>query len=244
MDILYIVGTGSKWNNNELRYSLRSIAKYGKNIGRVYLCGYKPDWVSREVTHIAAKDIYNRKHKNILHKVRCAMDFSDIGRHFLISSDDHYYIRETDFEELPLYYRAEEIPDKMPKNNNNEYFRSLIQTRQLLERHGLPIFQTNPHCNTHFDADIYEAYQSLFNDCFKLLYGGEMNCVMGNLLIKEGWEAKPFHDSKLSGKYNTEELFRERIGDAECLSSTSAIRDTYIQKWLIEHFPDKCKYEL
>jgi hypothetical protein len=29
-DILYIVGNSSKWNHKELRYSLRSIDKYGE----------------------------------------------------------------------------------------------------------------------------------------------------------------------------------------------------------------------
>ena len=44
MDILYVVGTGSKWDNNELRYSLRSIDKYGINIDRVFIVGTKPDF--------------------------------------------------------------------------------------------------------------------------------------------------------------------------------------------------------
>ena len=56
MDILYVIGKGSEWNNNELRFSLRSIAKYGKNIDRVFIVGYKPDFVSDEVTFIPCDD--------------------------------------------------------------------------------------------------------------------------------------------------------------------------------------------
>ena len=35
MDVLYIVGTGSKHDNLELRWSLRSLAKFGRGVGRV-----------------------------------------------------------------------------------------------------------------------------------------------------------------------------------------------------------------
>lgn len=44
MDILYIVGKGrSLCDNKELRYSLRSLAKYGKNIDRIFVAGYCPE---------------------------------------------------------------------------------------------------------------------------------------------------------------------------------------------------------
>ena len=48
MDILYVVGRGSTWNNNELKYSLRSIAKNGINVDRVFIVGYIPDFINRE----------------------------------------------------------------------------------------------------------------------------------------------------------------------------------------------------
>jgi len=53
MDIVYLMGEGySKCNYNELRYSLRSIDKYGKNVDRVYVIGYCPEWLSDEIIKI------------------------------------------------------------------------------------------------------------------------------------------------------------------------------------------------
>lgn len=37
MDILYVIGRGSKWENNELRYSLRSLEKNGINVGNIFI---------------------------------------------------------------------------------------------------------------------------------------------------------------------------------------------------------------
>ncbi|MBR2266613.1 MAG: hypothetical protein IJ882_08170 [Paludibacteraceae bacterium] len=244
MDILYIVGTGSTWDNNELRYSLRSIAKNGRNVDRVFLVGYKPDFVSKEVVYIPCDDPYPAKHKNILHKTICAVENSDISRHFLVSSDDHFYIKPTDFDALPVYYRNEEIPAVPPKGQQySPYHLSLVATRNLLIQNALPVFQTNPHCNTHWDVDVFERYRYLFEQCFRLTMGGEMNCVMGNLLIKEGAEHVPFNDSKLGTKCN-EKNMRERVGDANCISGVSGIVNTFLPDWLAREFPDKCRYEV
>ena len=244
MDILYIVGTGSNWDNNELRYSLRSIEKFGRNVGRVYIAGNKPDFVSDLVTHIPCKDETNRKHKNILKKVLAAMQSSDIGKHFLISSDDHFYMREVDFDNYPVYYQASVIQttpaDKSKKPNH--YHLSLADTKSMLERWGLPTFQTNPHCNTHFDADLYKLYFPLFAEALNKEYGGELNCLMGNMLIADGYQPKRFVDKKIGDFADTKDLF-EQIGDTECFSISDAAVRCGIGGFLKTMFPEKSKYE-
>ena len=242
MDILYVVGTGSEWDNNELRYSLRSIAKNGKNIGRVFLVGYKPEWVNDAVIHIPCDDPYGQPHKNILHKVLTAAYHSSIGSHFIISSDDHYYMRPTDFNKLPIYYREKEIPEKV-RDSWSIYCNSLHDTRNILLDAGLTIYQTNPHCNTHFDVGVYEKNKSIFDLCMWLPNGGELNCVMGNLLIKEGWKAAHFDDAKLSSKMTLAEV--EQIAKKrECLSSVPNIANSALAKYLEKEFDKKCKYEI
>lgn len=241
MDILYVVGTGSEWNNNELRYSLRSIAKNGKNIGRVFLVGFKPEWVSDKVIHIPCDDPYGQPHKNILHKVLTAAYNSKIDSHFLISSDDHYYVKQTDFNKLPVYYREKTIPENV-RDRWSIYCNSLHDTRSILLEKGLTIYQTNPHCNTHFDVGIYEKYKNIFDLCMWIPNGGELNCVMGNLLIKEGWKAAPFKDAKLSSRLSLAEV--EYIAkECECLSSVPNIEQSALAKYLEKEFNKKSIYE-
>ena len=244
MDILYVVGNGSLWQDNELRYSLRCLAYYGINVGRVFIVGHKPAFVNDEVTFIPCDDPYDMAHKNILHKVLYAIEHSDIAPHFLISSDDHFYIKHTDFDRLPVYYREWAIPERVPFDKmSNPYNHSLVETRRLLERHGLPVYQTNPHCNTHFDVAVYRAHKDIFDECFTLPHGGELNCVMGNLLIASGVVPAHFHDSKVGGRYNTQTAFMMRIQDANCVSGVPRIGNTYLANWLIRHFPNKCRFE-
>lgn len=244
MDILYVVGKGSDWNNNELRYSLRSIAKNGRNIGRVFLVGYKPDFVSDNVIHIPCDDPYDRKHKNILHKVIYAIEHSDIAPHFLISSDDHYYVLPTDFDNLPVFYRYLHMPEKVVgKDLWNEYCCSLHDTRGLLLDHNLSDFQTNPHCNTHFDVAVFNKYRFIFDEAMRMPYGGELNCIMGNLLITmEGVAPVRFNDSKLYSKVTMEEI-EKSAALSGCLSSADNVAKSVLTEYLEKKFNTKCKYE-
>ena len=244
MDILYVVGNGSQWQDNELRFSLRSIARYGINVGRVYLVGNKPSFVGDAVTYIPCDDPYDCAHKNILHKVLYAIEHSDISSHFLISSDDHFYIKYTDFDKLPVYFRNLTIQDGVPfDKRTNPYNHSLVETRGLLEKNGLPIYQTNPHCNTHFDVEVYRKNKALFDECFKLPHGGELNCVMGNLLIQAGAEPVFFHDSKVGNRFCTPSAFADRVQDANCVSGVPRMGGSYLAHWLIRHFQNKCIFE-
>ena len=244
MDILYILGTGSTHDNAELRYSLRSICRHGRQLGRVYLVGECPDFINRDqLIYIPCADVYQRKHKNILHKVETAMEQVNMPEHFLISSDDHFYLRDTNFDYLPVYYRKEQIPyDITEDQKRNPYFRSLVQTRDLLEAAHAPVYQTNPHCNTHWDMDIYRRYRHLFDKAYQCPDGGEMNCLMGNLLIANGWQYMSFNDSKLD-RPRTLKANDERTKNCECISCTDRWFDNLGEEWLARRFPDKCRFE-
>lgn len=235
MDILYVIGTGSMWDNNELKYSLRSIERYGKNVGRIFIAGNKPDFLNNNVIHIPCEDIGEAKHTRILNKVITAMNSGLLPDHFLISSDDHFYIKETDFNELPVYYKN----DVIKGSDKNKYRKSLAETKQFLEENNLTTFQTNPHCNTHWDVNIYNKYKELFEKGKTLEHGAEMNCLMGNLLIKEGFPYQKYHDVKVKSRSQLD----IKLQNSECFSIYDCAIPLGIEKYLSCQFPDKCKYE-
>ena len=112
MDILYTLGKGSAWQDNELRYSLRSIEKYGKNVGRIYIVGdWCPGFINRDkVTFIKCEQPYKDKFKNILYSIVYACEHSDIAEEFLLSSDDHFYMQPTDFDDYPYWLKSDDLP--------------------------------------------------------------------------------------------------------------------------------------
>lgn len=237
MDICYIVGTGSKWVNNELRYSLRSIAKNGINVDNVIIVGNIPNFINKkEVICIPCDDIEDKKHNRILYKILLAAHSGKVSNEFLISSDDHFYIKQTDFNTFPVYYKHEEIKG----GEHSEYRRSLEETKEFLEVNGITTYQTNPHCNTLFNIEVYNKYKDLFEKGKQLPDGIETNCLMGNLLIKEGHPFKYYKDIKVK---SLKEL-NSKIDDSECFSIYDCAIQNGIPQYLREQFPDKCKYEL
>lgn len=237
VDILYIVGKEkSQWNDNELRYSLRSLCKYGRNVGRVYIAGFCPAFVDRsKITYIKVRDETDRKHKNILHCILEAVRRSDIGNDFLYSSDDHYYIRETDFDRYPFYSKG-----ILPEKGDGQYQHSLQETRELLEACGLPFINYSWHGNTHFRRDLIETprFQKLCRWSELTEDGVEPTCLMLNY-----WQAvDPFpvterEDFKSSDRDITQTL-------RECVSSAAVIDGHSLAGFLRDEFPNKCKYEI
>lgn len=241
MDILYVVGTGSKWNNNELRYSLRSIDKNGMNVGRIFIATETlPKFINPEaVVHICIRDLGKIKHRNIMDKIECVMNYSDIADDFLLSSDDHFYIRETDFDNYPLYYKGE-IEDK---RDDAEYWRSLRDTKHLLQANGLSVFATNPHCNTHFNRPLYERYKWLIAEGKRLAYCAEVNCLMGNMLIAEGVQPTAYKDVKVL-RYDSREELDKMLTDAHCFSIYDSALKCGMKEYLRELFPNKSRWEV
>lgn len=245
MDVVYIVGNGSKWNNNELRYSLRSIEKHGKNIGRVFLVGDDPKFLSDEVTYLYCYDKYGPcfAHKNIEYKIQYAISTGQLPEHFLIASDDQFYIQDVDLDNYPVYYKNREIPYEVPEGHKpGSYWYSLLETRKLLLRRGLPIYQTNPHMYKHFDVQLYKDNIQLFNEAYRLPHGGEVSLLMGNLMIANGVEPQRINDCKVF-QYNTQEELDRKLNDRHVFSISDSAIPCGIGKYLAALFPDKSRYE-
>lgn len=242
MYILYIIGEGSKNDNIELRYSLRSIS-YCRGVDKVGIVGFKPDFVSDEVEFYPCDDPYNRKHKNMMRKVLGFAESEFAPDHFLMSSDDHIYIRPCDFDNYPVYYQREELYKEVPLGKGkNGYYKSLVETRGLLEKYNLPIYMCNIHANTHFDTELYKHNRLIFAEAMELEHGGEVSAIMGNLMIANGATQTFFPDKKIKEFANSKEL-SEQIYEAECISLSDKSIECGILPYIDKLFPNKCRYE-
>lgn len=247
MDILYVVGRGfSQWGDNELRYSLRSIAANGIGVGRVFLAGYRPPFVNPDtVTYIKVKDETNIKHHNILHCIDMAVRNSDIGEDFLYSSDDHFYIRKTDFDNYPFFCKSI-LPEIVEKGDGAaDYHRSLCDTRKLLTYCGLPFDNYAWHGNTHFKRSLWESerFQFLIQASKMFEQGVEPTCLMLNYWQRVlGFDITYRADLKFHQDL-TDDIFKEETKSRECISASNTIRGRWLERYLMTTFPNKCKYE-
>lgn len=105
MDIVYILGTGSVWENNEIRFSLRSVEKYLTGVGKVWIVGEKPDFL-KNVIHRPFADIGKNVRKNGYAKIRHACLCSKLSEKFLLFNDDFYLLKKFSAKNFPVYNKG------------------------------------------------------------------------------------------------------------------------------------------
>lgn len=242
-DLLYIVGSGSKHNDVELRYSLRSIEANCKGYDRVFVVGRKPAWLTG-VEFIPCDDVYDCTHKNMMRKILVACHQSDISEDFVMQGDDHFYIKPYDFSLVQPYEKGE-LPTKFKEHEIAPNYRtSLIQTRDFLISHGLPFRNASQHCGQPFRKSLVFRYEEeLFIPAFAFPYGLESSSIMAAILVHEGvYEYTYRHDCKFS-HFNNEQHLLERIGDDFCFSIYDRAFEFGLENILNKWFPQKSKWE-
>lgn len=185
MDIVYIVGNGSRWNNNELRYSLRSIEKNGIGLGRVFLVGTAPSFISDEVTVIPFEDDPGAAPaENVFHKMLFAMESGLLPEQFLVSSDDHFAITPADFAHWPLHYKGTHLPSSKDMGNRalggKQYVSAIANTNDLLARFGYHTYYFEGHANKLYTMEAYRwlCRQGIICDAAEYAGGVSLNTPM------------------------------------------------------------------
>lgn len=107
MVVVYTMSEGSPWQDNELRYSIRSFVKHSA-VSRIIIVGYKPDWLIN-VEHISLED-GPRKQLNIHLKTLAACGVCD---EFIQAADDHFLLADQTFT---TYFYSGMLRDKKYEN--------------------------------------------------------------------------------------------------------------------------------
>lgn len=245
MDIVYVIGTGSKNDNLELRMSLRSITKYGHNINRVIVVGDPPKWLSDDVIKVQVPDKYVYKHSNILMCIEKVVDLGLVEGDFLYSSDDHFYCRDVDFENYPYYLKG-----ILRKTVNNldpfyNYHKSLCDTRMLCQKHGLPVRNYSQHCNTHMHSEVIKRIKPILRESYGFPFGVEPTSIVMNawMTFPNAPSVVKRDDVKILQAKSIADIW-EQIGDRDCFSiGDSAFSGKAMMSFFKEEYESRSLYE-
>lgn len=248
IDIVYVVGKWfSEWRDNELRYSIRSIAKNGINVRKVVVVGHCPYWLNEdEVVCLPLKDATHDKHTNILTAVEYAIEQCDLGERFLYSSDDHYYVQPTDFEKYPVYKRPYKLPTLPTDHKPTWYETTMSSTREVLEAFALPTNFYAWHGNTWFNTRLWEQSRMVL---LRRLAKTMPACCDPSTLMLNYWKAvspdtMPKEVVRADKKVSAQTLdeIRAMARTNEVLSTTDAVAAD-MRTFLQQTFKTPCKYE-
>ena len=130
LDLVYILGRGSNWQNNELRYSLRSVEKFVTGIRNVFIIGEKPSFINDQVIHIPYKDVYTNKARNIMAKILRACNDSRMTKNFMLWNDDYFAIQPFSAIDYPYYFKCD-LHHSVRINKSFNYYVTYCKSKQL-----------------------------------------------------------------------------------------------------------------
>jgi len=143
MDIVIPLGKGSLWQDNELRYALRSIENNLRDYRDIYIIGHKPSWI-KNVIHIPHDDPHRCKERNIMEKVRTACLLPGVSDLFLFSNDDLYFMEPMSAYEVG-YYHSGPAEEYVVGKRLNGYLEVAKRTYEELKLRGLPSLYFDIH---------------------------------------------------------------------------------------------------
>jgi len=236
--------TASRWNNTELRYALRSVERYLKGYGEVFIVGQAPTWL-HNVTVIPATD-HDRtyyKERNIFNKIMLACQDDRVTADFLFMNDDHFLLREFEAGEFPWYHEG----------NLSHHLKRTDPYWQTIQNAVNWFFRQGMNDNAYFDVHcpiLYNKaiFRHLIHLDWELKSGYPIKTMYGHFFRNYAQDPFPCADSdpvkdlKITGAKAYTEI-KALIKDRLFFSTNDNCRDGGMEAVLQEIYPNKSKYE-
>jgi hypothetical protein len=233
MDLLYILGTGSVWENNEIRYSLRSVEKNVLDLGKVFVVGECPDWLTN-IEHISCPDAYNIKWRNGYTKILKGCECPDLSEDFLLMNDDFFILKPIRACDYP-YYVVGEI------KSQSSFFKADFLTSPVATKKSLP-FSGHSVLNyaVHRPMRINKKEYLEMPRADLKMRGFSPRTFYGNYYNKPAKMVKDINLTPLSSEKVFDEAVKERreIGIFSATAKSKVFRE-----WIHKKFPNPSKYE-
>lgn len=244
IDLVYTLGTGSKWQDNELRYSLRSVEKNLKGYRNIFIVGHKPAFVTN-VIHIPARDISDNADANMAHKTLIACSDVRVSDLFLYIHDDHFIIQPVKISDIGYYYKSRLEVTSRAFNPRHRLYRSLYSRRlrntyRFLKQRGLPTYNFDGHYPILINKNEFRRIflpLDYFNQLFvvKSIYANSNGIHEQAAFLKDCKFTVPKSFVELETELKDRWVFS--IADR-------ALQGGNIQQFLAQAFPDKSKWEI
>ena len=237
-DLVYVLGAGSLWDDNELRFSLRSLHAHVRGTGRLYVVGRAPRWLTN-ATVLQYPDKHACKERNIMEKMAYACGHPDLTPTFLSVHDDHLALAPTAVLDIPNW-RGRTLAQLATGINPRNHWRDAVLTTDLvLTVRGL----TNWNFDVHFPMLMEKALFPKVMDEYDWK-GTHRGFVVKSLYANTvGLTGPMIQDVKLTSNFTLEETVR-RIKGKPWFSLGSHRPDIRMRELLAALYPVSSPWEL
>ena len=239
VDLVYILGKGSRNQNRELIFSLRSAAKFAHGLRKVFVVGEDPGFLSPLVRHVGVSETGPNKEYNIASKVLVACSISEISDPFLCIHDDHIFNEPVHLPTYPFYHcgTLDRFIDLEPAK---DYHYSLRDTARWLKAANAPMYHFDVHTPFPVHKKIFSRLACAWLASRESSHGFIVKSIYGNLgRIALGPRIRDCKIKQLRGVGDVEGIIRGR--DVFSFSD-DGFRDG-VDLFLQQRLPKKCPFE-
>jgi hypothetical protein len=227
MDYVYI---SNKKNNEELRYSIRSVEKNMPQ-GKVWIVGEAPDWYTGDVIPVKDKSF---KFNNIRNCTEVAANSEEISDDFVLMNDDFFAVKKV--KVVPTYHGGlllDRISEYTALTPGSMYTVLLNRTYGELKKHRIDsILDYDIHVPMIFNKEKLRSVVTLA-PFPRTMYGNKF--AIGGEQVKD---VKVYSDVRLMPRsYSLDN------DDMPYVSSEDGSFQELYNKLLKDMFPDPSKYE-
>jgi hypothetical protein len=228
ISIVYALGKGSRLNNIEIRYSLRSLEQHLTVIKDVWVIGEKPDFLTN-INHIPQNDTHDVPDSNIMLKIKKACETPKITDQFLFVNDDHYLLADFQADKFPYFY-SQTIQEYQKTRTMDGYRHRCNNTQKSLLSRDLPTKYFDIHYPILYDKKAFLENVVQHYDLTEK-HGFILKSLYANAMKIEGTFAR---DYKL-----------QSVPPKQCqVFSTYPKPNASIYRFLEYKFPKSSKFEL
>jgi hypothetical protein len=264
MDVLLPLGRDSRWQNNELRYCLRSIEKFATGYDRIFIIGEDPGFLNQEsrkagssensfsgiegscvpnsnIWFFPLKDVRGNKQARIAHKIFWAFQKTDISDQAVLFNDDYVLTAPTDLSRLPLYHRGS-LFDAAQRQSDPVYKKSLEETNRVLQEASKPTFHYDIHAPMILERQSFLGLETWWQK--SLAYPNGVGLVVKSVYANNTlpFPGPTIRDCKLRNPYPAR-ILNSIIRDRWVFSYSDQGLTPTLKQWLVDRFPEKSKWE-
>ena len=152
VDIVIPLSMQSRNDNLELRLALRSIDKYAKNVGNIWLYTEAALNNFQNINIVKMGDpVKDNKDANLINKIKAAAENPDVSQKFMFWSDDQVLMSQLDLEKAPVVFNRRN-PQILLKQGMTKWRGRLLHTLKYVEE------KTGKPARYNYDAHTPQPY--------------------------------------------------------------------------------------
>jgi len=242
VDVVYPLSAESPWDDNELRYSIRSLQKHFRNLGKIFIIGYLPDFIEPDdynIVHIPFPDSYTEnKDANLIAKLLRACQEESLTDEFLFMSDDQYMMQDVYAEHMVPFYSVKLAERRY--RTNNKWERRLQRTYQTLKARGIEGYEYDTHAPVIMQKTLFMEVMLSYD------WGATPGYCINSLYFSHVLSTHKQRNGEVVRVTNTKEdraALVERIADAYYLNHNDIALRGAVKDIIEDKFPEPSPFE-